>query len=44
MEFISENWPELLLALITLLLKSVLEWKQAREFAQAQGAPPEPHH
>lgn len=31
------------LALITLVLKSILEWKQAREFAQAQGAPPEPH-
>jgi hypothetical protein len=28
-----------LLALVTLGIKTVLEWKQAREFAQAQHAP-----
>jgi hypothetical protein len=31
-----------LLALITLLLKTVLEWKSERDFARAQQSGPEP--
>ena len=32
-----------LLALLTLGIKSFLEWKQERDYQRAQHAPPEPH-